>query len=404
MEARMDVDAEDELEHQAHHEAQTLVDPEGAMQALRDAIAQPLDRSVSGAIKKRDKDITELSQLYSKYDKAAEMRQLIDDVRPFLEVISKAKGGKVFKNLIDRFVELKSATPDEKVNMCKDCIAWAQENKRTFLRQALEVRLIALHLDAKQYQECLAELQPLVRELKRLDDRQLLVEVMLMESQALFALSNYPKARASLVSARTTANTIYCPPKMQAALDLQSGILHAQEGDYKTAYSYFYEAFEGYDSVDMPANALRGLKYMLLSKVLLKDAADVPAIVTGKLALKYSGRDIEAMQAVAAADLKRSVANFERALKDYPSELQDDMVVQGHVHDLWDSLLQSNLARIVEPFSRVEITHVAETINLSVADVEKKLSQMILDGQLHGILDQGTGCLEIFEPETKDET
>nr|CAI5870339.1 unnamed protein product [Callosobruchus analis] len=305
-------------------------------------------------------------------------------------MISKAKAAKLVRSLVDYFLDLEAGIGIE-VQLCKECIEWAKEERRTFLRQSLEARLIALYFDTGMYSEALQLESTLLKELKKLDDKNLLVEVQLLESKTYHALSNLPKARAALTSARTTANAIYCPPKMQAALDLQSGILHAaDEKDFKTAFSYFYEAFEGFDSVESP-KALVALKYMLLSKIMLNNPEDVQQIVSGKLAIKYAGSDVEAMKAVAQASHKRSLADFQQAVKQFKHELEDDPIVRAHLGTLYDNMLEQNLCRIIEPYSRVQVEYVAKTIKLPMQQVEKKLSQMILDAKFHGILDQGEG-------------
>lgn len=97
---------------------------------------------------------------------------------------------------------------------------------------------------------------------------------------------------------------------------MQSGILHAEDKDYGTAYSYFFETLEGMASTSSPQAPL-ALKYMLLCKVMLNLSEDVAAIVQGKFAQKYAGRDVEAMEKVAEAHEKRSLELFEKALKDY---------------------------------------------------------------------------------------
>lgn len=333
----------------------------------------------------------------------SELAALIQDCRPYLKNLNKAKAAKLIRKLVDLFLDMEAGTGLE-VSLCQSCIDWAKEEKRTFLRQSLEARLIALYYETKQYQDALLLGSTLLRELKKMDDKQLLVEVQLLESKTYHSLSNLQKARAALTSARTTANAIYCPPKIQAALDLQSGILHAaDERDFKTAFSYFYEAFEGYDSVESP-KAIYALKYMLLSKIMLQQADEVGGIAIGKLALKYAGRDVEALKAIATASHKRSLADFQLALQEYKKELCEDVIITAHFNTLYDQMLQQNLCRIIEPFSRVQVDYIANLINLPKDAVETKLSQMILDKKFNGILDQGAGVLIIFDDVESDKT
>merc|ERR1712018_698620 len=357
-------------------------------------------------LRDQEANILQLGERLREEGKTKEMTDLIQKVRNFLRFMSKAKAAKLVRGLVDMFLEMERSEPrgEREVQLCKECIEWAKEERRTFLRQSLESRLVGLYFETERYQEAIALGSILLKELKKLDDKNLLVEVQLLESKTYHALGNLPKARAALTSARTTANSIYVPPKVQAQLDLQSGILHAsEERDFKTAFSYFYEAFEQYDSVE-DKNALTALKYMLMSKIMLRTPEEVQNIVSGKLALKYQGREIEAMKTVALANKNRSLAEFQTTVDKYSVELKEDKIVERHLDSLYQTMLEQNLCRIIEPYSRVQVKFVAEKINLPENQVEKKLSQMILDKKFQGILDQETRVLIIFEATERDET
>ena len=95
------------------------------------------------------------------------------------------------------------------------------------------------------------------------------------------------------------------------------------------------------------------------------------------------------MKAIAAASQKRSLADFQKVisilvwtfffddlflklefetkkkiLETYKEELIDDPFIRSHLDILYDNLLEQNLSRIIEPFSKVQIDNIAHLIKL----------------------------------------
>ncbi|CAO1600529.1 MAG: hypothetical protein LQ349_003230 [Xanthoria aureola] len=384
-------------------EAQKLAktDPSKAESIYKDVLSKG-PGSGEAALKDYESALMGLGELYRDQKKSHELSELVTSSRSTLSSFAKAKTAKIVRQLLDLLSAIPN-TVDIQISTTKSCIEWAISERRSFLRQNLETRLVSLYMQKQSYYDALTLINSLLKELKRLDDKLVLVEVQLLESRVYHALGNQPKARAALTSARTSAASVYTPPLLQAGLDMQSGMLHAEDKDFNTAFSYFIEALEGYHSQEETQKATSALQYMLLCKIMLNLVDDVNNLMTSKQAMKYSGKNLEAMKSVARAHSNRSLEEYERALSNYQDELGSDTFIRSHLLRLYNTMLEQNLIKVIEPFSRVEIDHVAKMVGLDTQSVERKLSQMILDKLIIGVLDQGAGCLIVYDEAERDE-
>jgi len=373
-------------------------DPFEAISILHKILENPC--SSPDAIRIKEQAITILSDLFTQHNMAEDLHALLSQLRPFFAVIPKAKTAKIVRGIIDSVSKI-PGTSDVQIALCKELVLWARAEKRALLRQRVETRLAALLVETKEYSEALALLTNLVKEVKGVDDKRLLVEILLLESKLHYLLKDRHKARTALTAAKKAANAVYMPPTQQGAIDLHSGILFAEDKEYTTAYSYFFEAFEALKAFEDP-RAIFSLKYMLLCKIMTNQSKDVAGLISSKAGLKYFGPELNVMKAVADAHSNRSLRSFEKVLRDYRYQLETDPTIYNHLSSRYEALVELNLCRYIEPFSRVEIPHIAGLIDLPVDFVEKKLAQMILDRKFVGILDQGAGHIIIFDEPKKD--
>ncbi|OUM55994.1 hypothetical protein BVG19_g5632 [[Candida] boidinii] len=374
----------------------------------------------------KESSILKLGKLYSNNDLKDKLIELIKKSCLLMSSFAKSKTSKILKTLIDLLFNLNDSI-DLTIDVLNYCINWSIEEKRTFLRQSLQLRLSNLFYLKKNYNESLNLLESLLKEFKKLDDKNSLVEVLLLESKIYFNLKNFSKSKSCLTSAKTSANSIYCPTKLQGELDLMSGILLLQDKDFTTAFSYFFESFENFQlHNDSETNliTIKVLKYMILSKIMINALKDIDQIlssinknnITNTTASSLSSKststtttkalpslditnnkEIEAMKSIAKAYENNSLKELEDCLKFNSLELTQDVIIRSHLNDLYDSLYEKNLLKLFEPYSCIEISHISSVIGLPIESIESKISSMILDKKFYGVLDQSNGWLIIYD-------
>ena len=157
-----------------------------AQAATSSAEAVPLFEQVlaseNGPIKQKEAALQALAKLYAEVGEVQKLASLLENAKPIFAEMPKARTGKLVRTIIVHVAAVPN-TLELQEKLCKDCIAWAESQKRRFLRQRLDARLTAIQLQQGKYEEAIRGIEVLMSEVKKLDDKQLLVELHLVESQ-----------------------------------------------------------------------------------------------------------------------------------------------------------------------------------------------------------------------------
>ena len=248
---------------------------ESKIEILVSIVDEPRNRFGPKASSIKERAIYALARNYCDSSQYQEVVNLLTGTTcaAFFTTVTKAKCAKVVRAVLDIICSLAPNELDMQQQICNNIIAWTVKEKRSFLRQRVQAKLASVLFEQDKYGEALILVDKLLSELKKLDDKQLLVETHLVESKIHHGLRNVPKAKAALTASRTCANAIYVAPGLQSSIDSMSGILLCEEGDYNTAHSYFLESFEQLDQLESDGKVAEGsalscLKYMMLCKIL----------------------------------------------------------------------------------------------------------------------------------------
>ncbi len=297
--------------------------------------------------------------------------------------------GKLKKNH-DLFSELEK--------LCEELINFCQKTNNISMKNRIETRLAEIYFINQKFQQALDLCNKVVFDLKRYEDNLGLIQLLLLESRIYYATKGISKSKAALTSVKTLVTKVYIEPKLQAKIDMHAGILASHEKDFNLAYSYFFESFDVFNIPTMRKKnkALKAFEYMILSKIVGGQIDDVNNIILSKQGRDYLGKEVDALKSIEIAVKEKSIKLLKENIEKNNVYLNDP-VIMYHLNNLKNELLEKNLIKIIKPYSLCEIDYISKCMGLTNEDVLNKLRQMILDKKINGILDQGKGCLILYD-------
>lgn len=317
---------------------------------------------------------------------------------------------KLIIKLITEIENNKDFNKKEIINLIKDLINTCDQTSNISMKNKLNIKLSELYYFIEEYKNGLEVINKTLVDLKKYEDNLGLIEIQLIESKIHYKSKGIIKAKAALTTVKTLSTKVYIEPNLQAKIDMHSGVLAAHEKDFDLSYSYFYESFDVYNlpQVKKPDEALKALLYMIISKIMSNKLDEVNTVIYGKNQQKFlidknNSIQIMALKEIEKCVREKNIKKLGEIVNQNKEVLLSDYFINHHLIILHDELLEKNLKKIILPYSVVEIKYITEEVGINNHEILNKLSQMILDKKINGIIDQGRGSLIIYENSDNNE-
>jgi hypothetical protein len=190
-----------------------------------------------------------------------------------------------------------------------------------------------------------------------------------------------------------TKNLFICVknPKSSSIIKEAWGKMYAEQGQWRNAYMEFYSAFAGFEDCGERESAKRNLKYLVVAHMLAKGEANPLLTCQGRVYAKEP--DLVPLVQLRTAYDKRDVESFNESVEKFFRTA--DEFIRSHLRSTVEEFQRLAALKILKSYKRIHIHQLARKLQISTEETESVLMNLILDGALHGKIDQVQGIFEM---------
>ncbi|KAG6005302.1 hypothetical protein E4U21_000277 [Claviceps maximensis] len=268
------------------------------------------------------------------------------------------------------------------------------KNERLWLKT--NIKLLKLLLDRKEYSLVSKKLRELHKACQRPDGTDdpskgtYSLEIYALEIQML-AETKHNKQLKALYQRALKVKSAVPHPRIMGIIRECGGKMHMGEENWKEAQSDFFESFRNYDEAGS-LQRIQVLKYLLLTTMLMK--SDINPFDSQETKPYKSDPRISAMTELVDAYQRDDVHTYEKVMQTH-QDILDDPFIAENIDEVTRNMRTKGVLKLIAPYTRMKLSWIAKQLKVSSPEVQDILGFLIVDGKIHGTIDEQKQILEI---------